>query len=348
MPTRRLSCAGVTRRAIHLVVAVLITAGGSVLIGPQSAALGAVQRPSGGHETIETPAIREVVTHSPPITIGFVGPARFNGVTFNASGSVVTVQKWFGTIAPVDATVDKTQLVSRREYAHILAGPLSGLWVRVDPSFTLALGKSPPPPPCRYDDVLTSRRSASKHAITLLDTIYNVGPKYAPADLRDSGNYALNGGYRVRSIIGSDLRALAQAASAAGAPIQLVSAYRSYSQQAATFQHWVNIGGYAQALLTSARAGHSEHQLGTTIDVTSRGGAAPWTYADWAATKAGAWMKKQAWKYGFVMSYPKGMTAVTCYSYEPWHYRYVGKPIAAALRSAGVTLRVAIWAAHGP
>ena len=260
----------------------------------------------------------------------------------------MTVQKWFGTIAPVDATVNKTQLVSGREYAHILEGPLSRLWVRVDPSFTLALGKSPPPPPCRYDDVLTSRRSASKYAITLLDTIYNVGPKYAPADLRDSGNYALNGGYRVRSIIGSDLRALAQAASAAGAPIQLVSAYRSYSQQAATFQYWVSVGGYSQALLTSARAGHSEHQLGTTIDVTSRGGAAPWTYADWAATKAGAWMKKQAWKYGFVMSYPKGMTAVTCYSYEPWHYRYVGKPIAAALRSAGVTLRVAIWAAHGP
>ena len=321
--------------------------GGAVLVGPQSA-LGAVQRPSGGHEAIETPAIRDFVTHSPPISIGFVGPARFAGVTFNASGSVVTVQEWFGTIVPVDATAHETQVVSGREYAHILAGPLSGLWVRVNPSFTLARGTMPPPPACRYADVLTSRRSAIKHAITLLDTIYKVGPKYAPTDLRDSGNYALNGGYRVRSIIGSDLRAMARAASAAGAPIRLVSAYRSYAQQAATFQHWVSVGGYSQALLTSARAGHSEHQLGTTIDATSKGGAAPWSYADWAATKAGAWMKKQAWKYGFVMSYPKGMTAVTCYSYEPWHYRYVGKPIAAALRSSGMTLRAAIWAAYGP
>ncbi len=337
-----------TRRAIHVAVAVLVAAGGSVLAGPQSAALGAVQRPSGVHETIERPAIRELVTHSPPIAIGFVGPARFAGVTFNASGSVVTVQEWFGTIVRVDATAHETQLVSGREYAHILAGPLSGLWVRVDPSFTLARGQTPPPPACRYADVLTSRRSAIKHAITLLDTIYKVGPKYAPSDLRDSGNYALNGGHRVRSIIGSDLRAMARAARAAGAAIQLASAYRSYSQQAATFQHWVSVGGYSQALLTSARAGHSEHQLGTTIDVTSQGGAAPWTYADWAATKAGAWMKKQAWKYGFVMSYPKGMTAVTCYSYEPWHYRYVGKPIAAALRSTGLTLRAAIWAAYGP
>ncbi len=69
-----------------------------MLAGPQSAALGAVQPPSGVHETIERPAIRELVTHSPPIAIGFVGPARFAGVTFNASGSVTTVQEWFGTI----------------------------------------------------------------------------------------------------------------------------------------------------------------------------------------------------------------------------------------------------------
>ena len=337
-----------TRRARRFVFAVLIAAGGSVLISPQTPALGAVQRPSGGRETIETPAISERVTHSPPLTISFVGPARFAGVTFSAGGSVVTVQKWFGTIAPVDATVDRTLFAGGLDYAHVLAGPLKGLWVRVNPAFTLFRGKKPPPPACRYDDVLTSRRSASKHAITLLDTIYKVGSNYAPTDLRDSGNYALNAGFRVRSIIGSDLRAMAKAATAAGAPIQLVSAYRSYSQQAATFQYWVSVGGLSQALLTSARAGHSEHQLGTTIDVTSRAGADPWTYADWAATKAGAWVKKHAWKFGFVMSYPSGMTAVTCYAYEPWHYRYVGKPIAAALRSAGTTLRVAIWAAYGP
>jgi D-alanyl-D-alanine carboxypeptidase len=337
-----------TRRAIHVLVAVLIAAGGSVLAGSQSAALGAVQRPSGGPETIETPAIGRVVTYSPPITIGFVGPARFAGVTFNASGSVATVHEWFGTIVPVEATVDMTQRVSGRYYAHVLNGPLAGLWVRVNASFTFAGGRTPPPPACRYADVLTSRRSANKHAITLLDTTYKVGPKYAPTDLRDSGNYALNAGHRVRSIIGSELRAMALAARAAGAPIKLVSAYRSYAQQAATFQYWVDVGGYAHALLTSARAGHSEHQLGTTVDITSLGGAAPWTYADWAATKAGAWMAKHAWKYGFAMSYPKGKTSVSCYSYEPWHYRYVGRPIASALRSSGMTLREAIWAAYGP
>ena len=337
-----------SRRVLHLILALLVAAGGSLLADTPSPALGAVQEQPRGTGEIETPAIRRLVTHSPPITIGFVGPARFAGVTFNQTGSVVTVQAWFGTIAPAHATVDATQLVNGLDYAHVLAGPLAGLWVRVNPALTLAHGRRPPPPPCRYDDILTSRRSLAKHAITLLDTIYKVGPSYAPDDLRDSGNYGLNSGYRVRSIIGSELKAMAQAARAAGAPLQLVSAYRSYTQQAATFNYWVSVGGYSHALLTSARPGHSEHQLGTTVDLTSKGGAAPWKYTDWAETAAGAWMKRNAWKYGFVMTYPKGETALSCYSYEPWHYRYVGRPIASALRTSGMTLREAIWAAHGP
>ena len=298
-------------------------------------------------EQTAQPARTDRVTHDPPITIGFVGPARYPGVAFYRS--VPTVRRWFGTIAPASAIVDRTQTVNGIPYAHVLEGPLVGLWVRVNASLTLARGgQKPAPPACRYDDVLTSRRSYSRHATTLLDTIYKLGPTYAPPDLSDSANYALNSGYRVRSIIGADLRALARAARDAGRPIQLVSAYRSYAQQAATFKHWVSVGGYEEALLTSARAGHSEHQLGTTVDVTSRGGAAPWKYSDWATTAAGAWMARHAWKFGFVMSYPKGKTAVSCYSYEPWHYRYVGRPIAAALRDSGLTLRQAIWAAYGP
>jgi D-alanyl-D-alanine carboxypeptidase len=110
----------------------------------------------------------------------------------------------------------------------------------------------------------------------------------------------------------------------------------------------VAVSGYQQALLTSARPGHSEHQLGTTLDLTSKGGAAPWNYADWGTTAAGSWMAKNAWKYGFVMSYPKAETSASCYAYEPWHFRYVGKGMAAAVRNSGMTLREAIWAAYGP
>ena len=106
--------------------------------------------------------------------------------------------------------------------------------------------------------------------------------------------------------------------------------------------------GYAVALKESARAGHSEHQLGTTLDFKSYGGRAPWDYTDWGTTTAGKWLKANAWKYGFVMSYPKCKTTVTCYTYEPWHYRYVGRTQAAALRASQLTLREFLWNQQNP
>jgi D-alanyl-D-alanine carboxypeptidase len=198
-------------------------------------------------------------------------------------------------------------------------------------------------PPCAYMDVLTEHHGYEDWAISLLDTIYHLPSWYAPGDLVDSSTAGVNGGYLVRSLIAADLRAMAAEARAAGSPIQLVSGYRSHAQQTATFDYWVSLGGYEQALRTSARAGHSEHQLGTSIDVTSEGGAAPWEYGDWATTPAGAWMAANAWRYGFVMSYPRGSFDRTCYDYEPWHYRYVGRELAARIVESGRTPREVIW-----
>ena len=142
----------------------------------------------------------------------------------------------------------------------------------------------------------------------------------SPQDLRSTANAGLNGGHQVRAFVIPDLRAMARAARAAGARLAVQSAYRSYGTQRATFAYWTRVSGYAAALRSSARAGHSEHQLGTTLDFHSYGRTAPWNYRDWGTTKAGAWLRKNAWKYGFVMSYPKGKTSVTCYAYEPWHF----------------------------
>jgi len=50
-------------------------------------------------------------------------------------------------------------------------------------------------------------------------------------------------------------------------------------------------------------------------------------------------MAAHAWEYGFVMSYPFGSQALTCFSYEPWHYRWIGREAAAAHRASGLYLR---------
>jgi zinc D-Ala-D-Ala carboxypeptidase len=199
------------------------------------------------------------------------------------------------------------------------------------------------PPKCTYRDVRTGQTAYSRYATTLLDTIYRLPSSYRPRDLRATG---LRGGGSVRGVALRDLRAMDRAARSAGARFAVQSAFRSYSTQVSTFAYWVRVAGRKAALKASARPGHSEHQLGTAIDFRSYNGGAPWS-GDWARTRAGAWMKKNAWKYGWVSSYPKGKSAMTCYQYEPWHYRYVGRAKAERIHASGLTTRQWIWTKYG-
>jgi len=60
-------------------------------------------------------------------------------------------------------------------------------------------------------------------------------------------------------------------------------------------------------------------------------------------TPAGRWLSRNAWKYGWLMSYPKGKSAVVCYRYEPWHYRYYGRELAKQIHDSGLTTREYLW-----
>ncbi len=208
----------------------------------------------------------------------------------------------------------------------------------------LAAHPGDPLPACNYRDVHTRYSAYRDWKMTLLDTIERVGRHYVPPDLVSTSGAHIAGGGHVRAVMTHDLRAMAAAARHAGKGIAVRSAYRSYAEQKAVFESWVRRDGYHKALLGSARPGHSEHQLGLAVDFRSASSAAPpWDYADWAATAPGAWMKKHAWQYGFIMSYPKGKTRATCYMYEPWHYRYVGRAEAAAVHDSGLVLRRYLW-----
>ena len=206
-----------------------------------------------------------------------------------------------------------------------------------------AVSAAPALPSCKIADVYTAHRGYGDWARSILDPRFRLSSAYRPTDLRSTAAAGLNGGLSVRGFVIADLKAMAAAARAAGARVSVQSAYRSYPTQVSTFGYWVRVSGYKAAIASSARAGHSEHQLGTTIDFKSYGGSPAWDYADWGTSTAGKWLKANAWKYGFVMSYPKGKSAVTCYAYEPWHYRYVGRTVAAAVKASGLTLREYLW-----
>lgn len=110
-----------------------------------------------------------------------------------------------------------------------------------------------------------------------------------------------------------------------GVDILVVSAYRSFGDQTSLKAGYrVTYGSGANAF--SADQGYSEHQLGTTLDFTT-----PTLGAGFEAfenTPAFTWLTKNAYKYGFVLSYPKGNSY---YQYEPWHWRFVGEGLARQL-----------------
>ena len=212
---------------------------------------------------------------------------------------------------------------------------LATLLVRpaLGPGVARAMG---PLPDCRYDDILTTPRGYADWPTTLVDTILRVPKGYVPPDLVSTAQAGITGGDKVRAVMIDDLRAMTEAAAAAGNAIGVQSAYRSYAEQKDVFDSWVQRYGYNRALEVSARPGHSEHQLGLAIDFRSEPGGSPFT-GTWGTSPAGKWMKAHAWEYGFVMSYPKGTMAAVCYDYEPWHFRYVGRDLAALIHASGLT-----------
>ncbi|HEX7004771.1 MAG TPA: M15 family metallopeptidase [Trueperaceae bacterium] len=198
------------------------------------------------------------------------------------------------------------------------------------------------PPPCEYAD-LPALTPSGEWRHLLVDTAYRLPAQFVPPDLVPVRNAGLADDRPLTAAAVADLADLVAAAAAEGIHFELQSAYRSFDYQQRVFAGWVETLGRERALLTSARPGHSEHQLGTALDLRSAGGPAPWDLDDWAETREGGWLAENAWRFGFLMSYPEGETEVTCYAYEPWHYRWVGRPTAAAVEASGLTLREWLW-----
>lgn len=122
-----------------------------------------------------------------------------------------------------------------------------------------------------------------------------------------------------------------------GIKLNVFSTFRSYKRQTELYGKYVRNHGQKEADTFSARPGHSEHQTGLSFDI---GGANSnlWTSEKLGETKEGIWMAENSYKYGFILRYPKGKEHITGYKYEPWHFRYVGKPLAEEIHNSGLTL----------
>lgn len=183
-----------------------------------------------------------------------------------------------------------------------------------------------------------------------------LAPDYAPADMvslhdgtpRTVRQCEIQGGCLRRAAYEGYRELRAEMLKHGMAP-RVDSPFRSYWNQCGTFVKWADrpTSSFCSATEQSALPGHSQHQLGTTVDM--------WT-EDWAredggvfrdgfgCTRGGLWLAESAWRFGFVVSYPihpddrneqakcqprwdhyVPINPRTGYRYEPWHLRFIGK-----------------------
>ena len=122
-----------------------------------------------------------------------------------------------------------------------------------------------------------------------------------------------------------------------GLTLRAFSTYRDYDRQKVLYERYSDADGKDYADTYSARPGFSEHQTGLAFDI---GGPNPNDDAQmtFEKTKEFTWLFNNAYKYGFILRYPKDKEDITGFMYEPWHYRYVGQDAALEISELNLTL----------
>ncbi|MDA8551850.1 M15 family metallopeptidase [Aquiluna sp.] len=162
-------------------------------------------------------------------------------------------------------------------------------------------------------------------------------------EIRSSESLDNSRGLELRDVAATALEVMAKEMLFQGAGQMFVnSAYRSYDYQLELFVDKVEQYGEAEALVRSAKAGHSEHQTGLAVDVSvpAQGCAIMQCFGD---TVAGKWIAENSWKFGYIVRYERDTTSITGYTYEPWHLRYVGIEIARTYANNGIHTLEDFW-----
>lgn len=182
--------------------------------------------------------------------------------------------------------------------------------------------------------------TAAGWQLQLINEKHPLNPDYAPPGLTQ-----IDAEHSVDSRIAADLQAMLADGAAQGLRMYVVSAYRPYETQAELFNSGMQSrmdGGLApldayQATKSSvALPGASEHQAGLAVDIIAS--AYPELDERQGDTPEQQWLMAHCQEYGFILRYPKDTQAITGITYEPWHYRYVGREAAQEISERQITL----------
>lgn len=144
---------------------------------------------------------------------------------------------------------------------------------------------------------------------------------------------------RMRPAAAAALREMFQACrEETGCQLLSISGYRSYAKQEGIYRRKLRSvkGSTEKAQEYVAPPGASEHQTGLAMDIGQKNKIH--LEVSFRDTVGGKWCRENCWRFGFIMRYNEGWEEITGYSYEPWHFRYVGREFAKLIHDADVPL----------
>ena len=169
-----------------------------------------------------------------------------------------------------------------------------------------------------------------KELLQKYSRVYFLNEHYVPeslATITSAYVFEPSRNHRMHTKVIIYLDKMLKAAEENGTPVKIISAYRSFAEQTSLKgQYLVTYGSGSNQF--SADQGYSEHQLGTALDFTTPKLGANFTKFE--STESYQWLLDNAYKYGFILSYPKSNSY---YTFEPWHWRFVGKKLAERLHN---------------
>ncbi len=175
----------------------------------------------------------------------------------------------------------------------------------------------------------------SKGPLVLVNNYYDLDEKYIPADLVDVDSSYSSKGARMNAEAYKNLVGLIQEARKAGLKVTISgdNGYRSYSYQSTVYDYYCKMLGREEGEKRAAQPGYSEHQTGLAADLA----VANISFKGYTKAKGFNWLAENCHKYGYIVRYPEDKTKITGYTYERWHFRYVGKEAAEYIHETGIT-----------
>ena len=183
-----------------------------------------------------------------------------------------------------------------------------------------------------YDD--SKEADTSKGMYTLVNKFYYLDKNYIPDDIVNVEKEYARDNAKLNKTAYENFKKMADAAKSEGLTLLITTGYRDYNFQATLYNNYVKMDGQKEADTYSARPGYSEHQLGYSADLTNKERV---SFGEFKNTKEFAWLKENAYKYGFIIRYTEANKYITGYVPESWHYRYVGEDIAKYIYENDIT-----------